>query len=158
MPLLRDLENVEVAPVPGIDAGLRRRLEAAEIRIDELQKEKAHLSNKLSESETSRKAAEVKTREAVETRNIQMESVENVNSEINSMQVQLAEARNRTEEAEARSEKLVRRVNELEHQVSVRATELAKALGETESSENLSNNRRNVAKRGWIECRINRCK
>ena len=66
-----------------------------------------------------------------------MESVENVNSEINSMQVQLAEARNRTEEAEARSEKLVRRVNELEHQVSTRATELAKALGETESSEKL---------------------
>lgn len=133
----KGLEQVEVAPVPGIDAGLRRRLEAAEIRIDELQKEKAHLSNKLSESETSRKAAEVKTREAVETRNIQMETVENVNSEINSMQVQLAEARNRTEEAEARSEKLVRRVNELEHQVSTRATELAKALGETESSEKL---------------------
>jgi myosin heavy subunit len=68
---------------------------------------------------------------------MQMESVENVNSEINSMQVQLAEARNRTEEAESRAEKLVKRVNELEHQVSVRATELAKALGETESSEKL---------------------
>ena len=48
-----------------------------------------------------------------------------------------AEARNRTEEAESRAEKLVKRVNELEHQVSVRATELAKALGETESSEKL---------------------
>jgi hypothetical protein len=68
---------------------------------------------------------------------MQMESVENVNSEINSMQVQLAEARNRTDEAESRAEKLVKRVNELEHQVSVRATELAKALGETESSEKL---------------------
>jgi myosin heavy subunit len=53
------------------------------------------------------------------------------------MQVQLAEARNRTDEAESRAEKLVKRVNELEHQVSVRATELAKALGETESSEKL---------------------
>ena len=135
--VVKGLENVEVAEVPGIDAGLRRRLEAAEIRIDELEKEKQHLSTKLSSSETSRKAAEIKSREAIETRNIQMESVENVNSEINSMQVQLAEARNRTEEAESRSEKLVRRVNELEHQVSVRATELAKALGETESSEKL---------------------
>ena len=133
----KGLDAVEVAPVPGIDAGLRRRLEAAELRIDELQKEKSHLSNKLSESETSRKAAEVKTREAIDTRNMQMESVENVNSEINSMQVQLAEARNRTEDAETRAEKLVKRVNELEHQVSVRATELAKALGETESSEKL---------------------
>ena len=100
-------------------------------------KEKARLSSQLSAAETSRKAAEIKTREAVDTRNMQMESVENVNSEINSMQVQLAEARNRTEEAESRAEKLVKRVNELEHQVSVRATELAKALGETESSEKL---------------------
>ena len=133
----KGLDKIEVAPVPGIDAGLRRRLESAEIRIDELEKEKTHLSNKLSESETSRKAAEIKAREAVETRNIQMESVENVNSEINSMQVQLAEARNRSEDAESRAEKLVKRVNELEHQVSVRATELAKALGETESSEKL---------------------
>ncbi len=133
----KGLDDIEVAPVPGIDAGLRRRLESAEIRIDELEKEKTHLSNKLSESETSRKAAEIKTREAVETRNMQMESVENVNSEINSMQVQLAEARNRSEDAESRAEKLVKRVNELEHQVSVRATELAKALGETESSEKL---------------------
>ena len=68
---------------------------------------------------------------------MQVESVENVNFEINSMQVELAEARNRTAEAETRADKLVKRVNELEHQVSVRATELAKALGETESSEKL---------------------
>ena len=133
----KGLDKVEVTPVPGIDAGLRRRLESAELRIDELVKEKARLSSQLSVAETSRKAAEIKTREAVDTRNMQMESVENVNSEINSMQVQLAEARNRTEEAESRAEKLVKRVNELEHQVSVRATELAKALGETESSEKL---------------------
>jgi len=133
----KGLDKVEVAPVPGIDAGLRRRLESAEIRIDELVKEKARLDSQLSSAETSRKAAEIKTREAIDTRNMQMESVENVNSEINSMQVQLAEARNRTEEAESRAEKLVKRVNELEHQVSVRATELAKALGETESSEKL---------------------
>ena len=133
----KGLDKVEVSPVPGIDAGLRRRLESAELRIDELVKEKARLSSQLSAAETSRKAAEIKTREAVDTRNMQMESVENVNSEINSMQVQLAEARNRTEEAESRAEKLVKRVNELEHQVSVRATELAKALGETESSEKL---------------------
>ena len=133
----KGLDKVEVTPVPGIDAGLRRRLESAEIRIDELVKEKARLASQLSAAETSRKAAEIKTREVVDTRNMQMESVENVNSEINSMQVQLAEARNRTEEAESRAEKLVKRVNELEHQVSVRATELAKALGETESSEKL---------------------
>ena len=48
-----------------------------------------HAYLQLSANETSRKAAEIKTREAVDTRNMQMESVENVNSEINSMQVQL---------------------------------------------------------------------
>ena len=133
----KGLDKLELTPVPGIDAGLRRRLESAELRIDELVKEKARLTSQLAAAETSRKAAEIKTREAIDTRNTQMESVENVNSEINSMQVQLAEARNRTEEAESRAEKLVKRVNELEHQVSVRATELAKALGETESSEKL---------------------
>jgi myosin heavy subunit len=133
----KGLEQVEISPAPGIDAGLRRRLESAELKIDELEKEKSLLNSKLSSADASRKAAEIKTREAVETRNMQVESVENVNFEINSMQVELAEARNRSDEAETRADKLVKRVNELEHQVSVRATELAKALGETESSEKL---------------------
>jgi len=133
----KGLDKVEITPAPGIDAGLRRRLESAELRIDELLKEKALLNTKFSEADASRKAADIKAREAIETRNVQVENVENVNSEINSMQVQLAEARNRCEDAESRAEKLVKRVNELEHQVSVRATELAKALGETESSEEL---------------------
>ena len=133
----KGLEQVEITPAPGIDAGLRRRLESAELKIDELEKEKSLLNSKLSSADASRKAAEIKTREAIETRNMQVESVESVNSEINTMQVELAEARNRTDEAETRADKLVKRVNELEHQVSVRATELAKALGETESSDKL---------------------
>jgi len=131
------LSKVEVPPAPGIDAGLRRRLESAELRIDELNKEKALLNSKLSESETSRKAAEIRSREATDTRNMQSEKVETVNSEINSMQIEMAEARNRCEEAEQRAERLVKRVNELEHQISERASELAKALGESGSSEQL---------------------
>ena len=133
----KGLSKVEVPPAPGIDAGLRRRLESAELRIDELNKEKALLNSKLGESETSRKAAEIRSREATETRNMQSEKVENVNSEINSMQIEMAEARNRCEEAEQRAERLVKRVNELEHQISERASELAKALGESGSSEQL---------------------
>lgn len=133
----KGLSKVEVSPAPGIDAGLRRRLESAELRIDELNKEKGLLNSKLSESETSRKAAEIRSREATETRNMQSEKVENVNSEINSMQIEMAEARNRCEEAEQRAERLVKRVNELEHQISERASELAKALGESGSSEQL---------------------
>ena len=131
------LSSIEVTPTPGIDAGLRRRLESAELRIDELKKEKALLNSKLSESETSRKAAEIRSREATETRNMQSEKVENVNSEINVMQIELAEAKNRCEDAEQRAERLVKRVNELEHQISERASELAKALGESGSSEQL---------------------
>ncbi|MAU73692.1 MAG: hypothetical protein CBC92_000255, partial [Euryarchaeota archaeon TMED132] len=119
----KGLSKVEVPPAPGIDAGLRRRLESAELRIDELNKEKGLLNSKLSESETSRKAAEIRSREATETRNMQSEKVENVNSEINSMQIEMAEARNRCEEAEQRAERLVKRVNELEHQISERASE-----------------------------------
>ena len=131
------LSKVDITPAPGIDAGLRRRLESAEIRIDELEKEKSLLNSKLSESESLRKASDIRAREAIDTKNVHVESVESVNSEINSMQIQLAEARNRAEDSESRAEKLVKRVNELEHQVSVRASELAKALGESESSEKL---------------------
>jgi predicted regulator of Ras-like GTPase activity (Roadblock/LC7/MglB family) len=133
----KGLSQVEITPAPGIDAGLRRRLESAELRIDELNKEKALLDSKLNQSETSRKAAEIRSREATETRNLQTEKVENVNSEINSMQIEMAEARNRCEDAEQRAERLVKRVNELEHQISERAAELAKALGESGSSEQL---------------------
>jgi len=133
----KGISQVEVAPVPGIDAGLRRRLESAELRIDESNKEKALLNSTLSQSETSRKAADIRSREATETRNLQSEKVENVNSEINSMQIEMAEARNRCDEAELRAERLVKRVNELEHQISERASELAKALGESGSSEQL---------------------
>jgi hypothetical protein len=53
------------------------------------------------------------------------------------MQIEMAEARNRCEDAEQRAERLVKRVNELEHQISERAAELAKALGESGSSEQL---------------------
>ena len=105
----KGLEQVEITPAPGIDAGLRRRLESAELKIDELEKEKSLLNSKLSSADASRKAAEIKTREAIETRNMQVESVESVNSEINTMQVELAEARNRTDEAETRADKLVKR-------------------------------------------------
>jgi predicted regulator of Ras-like GTPase activity (Roadblock/LC7/MglB family) len=133
----KGLSQIEVTPMPGIDAGLRRRLESAELRIDELNKEKAVLNSKLNESDASRKAADIRSREATETRNMQVEKVENVNSEINSMQIELAEARNRCEDAELRAERLVKRVNALEHQISERAAELAKALGESGSSEQL---------------------
>ena len=62
-----------------------------------------------------------------------MESVSKIeenNSSLDKMQLDLAESRAASEQAENRAERLVKRVNELEHQVSVRAADLAKALGD----------------------------
>tara|TARA_B110000459_G_scaffold101640_1_gene112990 strand:+ start:1 stop:1782 length:1782 start_codon:yes stop_codon:yes gene_type:complete len=61
--------------------------------------------------------------------------IEKNNSTLDKMQLDLAESRATSEQAENRAERLVKRVNELEHQVSVRAAELAKALGDATSSE-----------------------
>ena len=120
-----------------VDAGLRRRLEAADHRIDELEKEKATVENRLSEANTAANAAQIVAREASETRAESTTSLEEAHSKYGTMQVELAQSKASSEQAENRAERLVRRVNELEHQVSQRAAELAKALGDASSSETL---------------------
>jgi hypothetical protein len=126
------------APQPlAVDAGLRRRLESADHRIDELEKEKAALQSRLDASVAATNAAQIIAREAKETRTESTSSLEEAHGKFSSMQVELAQSKGATEQAENRAERLVRRVNELEHQVSVRAAELAKALGDATSSESL---------------------
>ena len=120
-----------------VDAGLRRRLETADHRIDELEKEKAALQSHLDSSIAAANAAQIIAREATETRTESTTSLEEAHSQYSTMQIELAQAKALTEQAENRAERLVRRVNELEHQVSVRAAELAKALGDASSSESL---------------------
>ena len=120
-----------------VDAGLRRRLEAADHRIDELEKEKATVENRLNEANAAATAAQIVAREAKETRAESTTSLEEAHSKHNTMQVELAQSKASSEQAENRAERLVRRVNELEHQVSQRAAELAKALGDASSSETL---------------------
>ena len=120
-----------------IDSGLRRRLEAADHRIDELVKEKAVLTGRLDESQLAKSAAQISAREASESRMESITKIEKNNSNLDKMQLDLAESRAISEQAENRAERLVKRVNELEHQVSVRASELAKALGDATSSEAL---------------------
>ncbi len=120
-----------------IDSGLRRRLEAAEHRIDELVKEKASLVSRLEEAHTAKNAAQILAREASESRQESVTKIEQKDSSLDKMQLDLAESKAATEQAENRAERLVKRVNELEHQVSVRASELAKALGDATSSEAL---------------------
>ncbi len=123
--------------VSAVDAGLRRRLEKAEQTIDELNKVKAVLETQVKATEKKREAAQIIAREATENRQENSVALEEAHAKLNTYQVDLAQARSQAEEAEARSERLMRRVNELEHQVSERAAELAKAVGDAASSDAL---------------------
>ena len=123
--------------VSAVDAGLRRKLEKAEQSLDRLNKEKAVLETQLKALEKKKDAAQIVAREASESRQENTTALEEAHAQLNTMQVDLAQARGQWEEAESRAERLVRRVNELEHQVSQRAAELAKAIGEAESSAEL---------------------
>ncbi len=133
----KGLPKVEAEPAPAVDAGLRRRLESAEIQIDELTKSNASLNAKLSDASTAKTAAQTIARHASESSDERMSALETANSSLNSMQVDLSQAVSKSEDAESRALRLVKRVNELEHQVSERASQLAKALGDTKSSEAL---------------------
>ena len=131
LPVMRD------EAVSAVDAGLRRKLEKAEQTVDELNKSKAVLESQIKALEKKKDAAQIVAREATESRSANTTALEEAHAQLNSMQVDMAQARSQWEEAEARAERLVRRVNELEHQVSQRAAELAKAVGEAGSSAEL---------------------
>ena len=131
LPVMRD------EAVSAVDAGLRRKLEKAEQTIDELNRGKAVLEGQLKALEKKKDAAQIVAREATESRQENSTALEEAHAQLNTMQVDLAQARGQSEEAESRAERLVRRVNELEHQVSQRAAELAKAIGDAESSAEL---------------------
>ncbi len=131
------LPAMQESAVAAVDAGLRRRLEKAEQAIDELSKTNAVLESQLKAVEKKREAAQILAREATESKQENTTALETASSQLNTMQVDLAQARSQWEEAEARAERLVRRVNELEHQVSTRAAELAKAVGDASSSAEL---------------------
>ena len=131
LPVMRD------EAVSAVDAGLRRKLEKAEQTIDELNRGKAVLEGQLKALEKKKDAAQIVAREATESRQENSTALEEAHAQLNTMQVDLAQARGQSEEAESRAERLVRRVNELEHQVSERAAELAKAIGDAESSADL---------------------
>lgn len=131
LPVMRD------QAVSAVDAGLRRKLEKAEQIVDVLNKEKAVLSSQIKALEKKKDAAQIVAREATESRQENSTALEEAHGQLNTMQVDLAQARSQWEEAESRAERLVRRVNELEHQVSERAAELAKAIGDAGSSAEL---------------------
>ena len=139
MEVSSDLPVMQEQAVAAVDAGLRRKLESAQQTVDTLKKDYALLEGKNKELETKKSAAQIVAREASETRQEHTVALEEAHARLNSMQVDLAESRNQSEDAEQRAERLVRRVNELEYQVSERAAELAKALGDAEASSELQN-------------------
>ena len=127
----------DAAPLAGVDAGLRRRLEESERRADSLMRSNASLTTQLQEAEKERVEAMVRLGEIKQSSGQQTEAIQSKNDELNRVQVTVSESRTRMEQAEERADRLLRRVSELEHQLSERASELAKALGNTESSEAL---------------------
>ena len=126
-----------VAPLAGVDAGLRRRLEESERRADSLMRTNASLTNQLQDAEKERTEAMIRLDEIQQSSGQQTETIQSKNDELNRVQVTVSESRTRMEQAEERADRLLRRVGELEHQLSERAAELAKTLGDTESSEAL---------------------
>lgn len=131
------LQVMQEQAVSAVDEGLRRRLEKSEQTVSALNASIAVLEGKIKQLETKKDAAQIVAREASETRQEHTVAMENAHAQLNTMQVDLAQSRATSEEATARAERLVRRVNELEHQVSERAAELAKAIGDASSSAEL---------------------
>ena len=145
MEVAQPLPVMKDQAVAAVDAGLRRRLEKSQKAEDALNREKSKLERKIAELEKKKEAAQIVAREATETRQEHTEALEQAHAQMNTMQVDLAQARTVSEESSARSERLMRRVNELEHQVSERAAELAKAIGDSSSSAALHENLASMA-------------
>ena len=85
--------------VSAVDAGLRRKLEMAEQRVDALNKEKAVLTSQVNALEKKKDAAQIVAREATESRQENTTALEEANHQLNTMQVDLAQARSQWEEA-----------------------------------------------------------
>ena len=79
--------------VSAVDAGLRRKLEMAEQRVDALNKEKAVLTSQVNALEKKKDAAQIVAREATESRQENTTALEEANRQLNTMQVDLAQAR-----------------------------------------------------------------
>ncbi|MAI09451.1 MAG: hypothetical protein CMA08_02565 [Euryarchaeota archaeon] len=121
-----------------IDAGYRQRLEKAEYRVDELEREGAALQARLNLAEEARMRAEVGEREAVEARGDGRTRMEGLGHDVDRLKLETASAVSRAEAAEHRADRLVRRTTELEHQLETRAGELARALADSSSRGELA--------------------
>ncbi|MDP6233982.1 MAG: hypothetical protein QF839_07385, partial [Candidatus Poseidoniaceae archaeon] len=121
-----------------IDAGYRQRLEKAEYRVDELERESAAFQARLKLAEEARMRAEVSEREALEARGDGRTKIEGLGHDVDRLKLDAANAITRAETAENRADRLVRRTTELEHQLESRAGELARALADSSSRGELA--------------------
>jgi predicted regulator of Ras-like GTPase activity (Roadblock/LC7/MglB family) len=122
----------------GIDDGLRRKLERSELKLSEANQEIASLKVTLESAQKSESAAKVNANEANRQASDVQEKIASYNRTIDQLQLDLSAAQATSENSEARSDRLSKRVNELEHQLSERAVELARILGDTKASSELS--------------------
>ena len=104
----------------------------------EANQEIAGLKIALESATQSENAAKVNAKEANRhTADIQ-DKIAAYNRTIDQLQLDLSAAQASSENAESRSDRLSKRVNELEHQLSERAVELARILGDSKASSELS--------------------
>tara|TARA_B100000003_G_scaffold151430_1_gene136682 strand:+ start:70 stop:2499 length:2430 start_codon:yes stop_codon:yes gene_type:complete len=121
-----------------LDDGLRRKLEKAELKLAETEQEVANLNISLDAAQKSESSAKVAANEAGRQVADIQDKIANYNKTIDQLQLDLSSAQAASENAESRSDRLSKRVNELEHQLSERAVELARILGDSGKSAELS--------------------
>ncbi|MBF90587.1 MAG: hypothetical protein CMP75_02340 [Flavobacteriales bacterium] len=122
----------------GIDDGLRRKLEKSELKLSDANQEIVALKVALESAQKSESVAKVNANEAnKQTADVQ-DKIAAYNRTIDQLQLDLSTAQTNAENSEARSDRLSKRVNELEHQLSERAVELARILGDSKESAELS--------------------
>ena len=122
----------------GIDDGLRRKLEKSELKLSEANSEIASLKVALESAQKSESAAKVNANEANRQASDVQDKIVSYNRTIDQLQLDLSAAQATAENSESRSDRLSKRVNELEHQLSERAVELARILGDNKASSELS--------------------
>lgn len=122
----------------GIDDGLRRKLEKSELKLSNAKQEVAALTVALESAQQSESAAKVNANEANRQASDVQEKIASFNRTIDQLQLDLSAAQATAENSEARSDRLSKRINELEHQLSERAVELARILGDSRQSSELS--------------------
>ena len=122
----------------GIDDGLRRKLEKSEIQLSDANQEIASLRVALDSAQKAETAAKVNANEANRHTSDIQDKIAAYNKTIDQLQLDLSAAQSSSENAESRSDRLSKRVNELEHQLSERAVELARILGDSKASNELS--------------------